>query len=183
MEFSRQEYRSGLPFPFQGIFPDPEMEPGFPALQVNYLPSKPPRKPTGTFTLLKSDSQGSSDIKIHSAPSLLWIENLRLWKHLSSVRSTGPFRSRLLDSGNGQGLLRASQVVQCLPLPAMQETHILFCLQCNDTCSIPGSGRSLGKEMAAQSSILAWKILRTEKLGGLHSVGLPRVRHDWAHRH
>ena len=71
MEFSRQEYRSGLPFPFQGIFPDPEMEPGFPALQVNYLPSKPPRKPTGTFTLLKSDSQGSSDIKIHSAPSLL----------------------------------------------------------------------------------------------------------------
>ena len=33
--------------------------------------------------------------------------------------------------------------------------------------SIPGSGRSLEKEMATHSSILAWKIPWTEETGGL----------------
>ena len=32
MEFSRQEYWSGLPFPSPGDHPDPGIEPGFPAL-------------------------------------------------------------------------------------------------------------------------------------------------------
>ena len=31
MEFSRQEYWSGLPFPSPGDFPDPGIEPGSPA--------------------------------------------------------------------------------------------------------------------------------------------------------
>ena len=34
MEFSRQEYWSRLPFSSPGDLPDPEMEPGSPALQV-----------------------------------------------------------------------------------------------------------------------------------------------------
>ena len=36
----------------------------------------------------------------------------------------------------------------------------------------------LKKEMATCSSILAWKIPGTEKLGGLQSMGLQRVGHD-----
>ena len=36
------------------------------------------------------------------------------------------------------------------------------------------------KEMAAHSSTLAWRILGTEKPGGLPSVGLHRVGHDWS---
>ena len=36
---------------------------------------------------------------------------------------------------------------------------------------IPGSGRSLEKEMATHSSILAWEIPWTEKPGGLQSMG------------
>ena len=36
----------------------------------------------------------------------------------------------------------------------------------------------LGKEMATQSSILAWKIPWMEEPGGLKSVGLQRVEHD-----
>ena len=35
MGFSRQEYWSGLPFPSLGDLPDPEIEPGSPALQVD----------------------------------------------------------------------------------------------------------------------------------------------------
>ena len=36
----------------------------------------------------------------------------------------------------------------------------------------------LEKEMATHSSILAWKIPRTEEPGGLQSMGLQRVRHE-----
>ena len=36
----------------------------------------------------------------------------------------------------------------------------------------------LEKEMATHSSILAWKIPRTEEPGGLQSMGLQRVGHD-----
>ena len=46
MGFSRQEYWSGLPFLSPGDLPDPGIEPGFPALQANSLPSEPPGKPT-----------------------------------------------------------------------------------------------------------------------------------------
>ena len=38
----------------------------------------------------------------------------------------------------------------------------------------------LEKEMATHSSIHAWKVPWTEELVGLQSMGLQRVRHDWA---
>ena len=44
MRFPRQEYWSGLPFPSLGNIPDPGIEPASPALQVDSLPSEPPRK-------------------------------------------------------------------------------------------------------------------------------------------
>ena len=47
-----------------------------------------------------------------------------------------------------------------------------------DLGSIPGLGRSPGKEMATHSSTLAWKIPWMEKLGGLQSMGSQRVGHD-----
>ena len=47
-----------------------------------------------------------------------------------------------------------------------------------DTGSVPGSGRSLEKEVATHSSILVWEIPWTEKLGRLKSIGSQRVRHD-----
>ena len=39
----------------------------------------------------------------------------------------------------------------------------------------------LEEEMATHSSILAWEIPWTEEPGGLQSMVLQRVRHDWAH--
>ena len=41
----------------------------------------------------------------------------------------------------------------------------------------------LEKGMATHSSILAWRILWTEKPGGLQSVGLQRVGHDLGTNH
>ena len=45
MEFSRQEYWSGLPFSSPGDLPDPGIEPRSPALQADSLQSEPPGKP------------------------------------------------------------------------------------------------------------------------------------------
>ena len=38
----------------------------------------------------------------------------------------------------------------------------------------------LEKEMATHSSVLAWRIPGTREPGGLPSMGLHRVRHDWS---
>ena len=46
MEFSRQEYWSGLPFPSPEDLPNPRIEPGSSALQADALPSEPPGKLT-----------------------------------------------------------------------------------------------------------------------------------------
>ena len=42
MEFSRQEYWSGLPFSSPGDLPNQEIKPDSPALQADCLPSEPP---------------------------------------------------------------------------------------------------------------------------------------------
>ena len=55
-------------------------------------------------------------------------------------------------------------------LPAMQETWVQSL----------GQEDPLETEMATHSSILAWKIPWTEETGALQSMGLQRVRHDWA---
>ena len=56
-------------------------------------------------------------------------------------------------------------------LPAKQEMQ--------ETCvQYLGWEDPLEKEMATHSSILAWRILWTEELGGLQSIGLQRVERD-----
>jgi len=51
MEFSRQVYWSGLPFPSPGDLPDSGIESGSPALQADSLPSELPGKPTPSSSL------------------------------------------------------------------------------------------------------------------------------------
>ena len=46
MEFPRQDYWSGLPFPSPGYIPDPGIEPRSPALQADALPTELPGKPS-----------------------------------------------------------------------------------------------------------------------------------------
>ena len=46
MEFSRQDYWSGLPFPPLGDLPNPGIGPGSPALQAGSLPTELQGKPT-----------------------------------------------------------------------------------------------------------------------------------------
>jgi len=44
LEFSRQEYWDGLPFPSPGDLPNPGIKSGSPALQVHSLPSESPQR-------------------------------------------------------------------------------------------------------------------------------------------
>ena len=46
MEFSYEEYWSGLPFPSPEDLPNPGIEPRSPALQADSLLSEPPGKPS-----------------------------------------------------------------------------------------------------------------------------------------
>ena len=57
MEFPRQEYWSGLPFPSLGDLPDPGIKPRSPALKADTLPSEPPGKPHGceSWTIKKTE--------------------------------------------------------------------------------------------------------------------------------
>ena len=48
MEFSRPEYRSGLPFPSPGDLPNPGIEPSSPAMQTDSLPAESHEKPNNT---------------------------------------------------------------------------------------------------------------------------------------
>ena len=47
-----------------------------------------------------------------------------------------------------------------------------------DVSLIPGSGRSLEKEMATHSSTLPWRIPWTEEPEGIQSMGSQREGHD-----
>ena len=58
MEFSRQEYWSGLPFPSPGDLPNPGMEPGSPTLQADALPSEPPGKTKDLVLRVSPSSTG-----------------------------------------------------------------------------------------------------------------------------
>ena len=62
MEFPRQEYWSGLPFPFLGDLPNPGIQPVSPALAGGFFVAEPPGKPSNGGT----EVQKIYDIKIGS---------------------------------------------------------------------------------------------------------------------
>ena len=73
--FPRQEYWNGLPFPSPEDLPDPVTEPGSsvlqvvpPALQVGYLPTEPPWKPTAPFLKNPEHQMNIQGRKTHFCP-------------------------------------------------------------------------------------------------------------------
>ena len=58
VEFSRQEYWSGLPFPSPGDLLYPGIKPRSPTLQAGALTSEPPGKPSRPYgTVTKTETQ------------------------------------------------------------------------------------------------------------------------------
>ena len=81
MEFSRQEYWSGLPFPPPGNLPDPWIKPESPALQADALLSELLGKPLFQTPILTSLKLYSFyDLRVHIAienfdPSGIYLMN------------------------------------------------------------------------------------------------------------
>ena len=69
MEFSRQEYWSGWPFPSLGDLYNPGIEHGSFSLQANSSPSEPPRKPN--HTVYPFIPQLCLECMIHHVPSTI----------------------------------------------------------------------------------------------------------------
>ena len=71
MEFPRQEYCSGLPFPSPGDLPDPGIKPRSPALHADALLSEPPGKPLPRLQLVKYVRLHTL-LRIHQCSSSHW---------------------------------------------------------------------------------------------------------------
>ena len=127
----------------------------------------------------------------------------KLWKQFRSLLCTlsPPFPSDniLYNQEIDIGTILSSQIQNFSDFTCSTYTfeYVYFCAwgfpgstvlknlpaNAGDVSSIPGLGRSLEKEMATHSSILAWEILWTKEPGGLRSTGSPRAGHNWAGAH
>ena len=87
MEFSRQEYWSGLPFPSPGDLPNPGIEPGSLTLQAVSLLSEPPGKPSHTL-MCTQISQGSCYNTQFWFSSSGWSSRFCIFNELQVVQRT-----------------------------------------------------------------------------------------------
>ena len=94
MEFFKQEYWSGLPFPSPRDLPDPAIKPRSPELQADALPPEPPGKPGSpvksqlpfpVFILYLISSTVSSLRAAVTPPA-------RVWAHSSASHKSEPTR-------------------------------------------------------------------------------------------
>ena len=76
VEFSRQEYWSGLPFPSPRDLPNPEIEPRSPALQAAPLPSEPPGKPSYPLGRYKLKPQRATPSYLLRWLQLKWLTSV-----------------------------------------------------------------------------------------------------------
>ena len=84
-------------------------------------------------------------------------------------------------------MLMTSKFTALVQMPAWHlkfnksEMDLLICLHPPNQLNFqPSSSQLTEKAMAPNSSTLAWKVPWTEEPGGLQSMGLRRVGHDWA---
>ena len=89
-------------------------------------------------------------------------EELQLWKHMSVKQRSTSLVIREMQIKTTTHSKGASLVAQLVKNPsAVQETWVWSL----------GGADPLEKEMATHSSILVWRIPRTEEPGGLQSMG------------
>ena len=123
---------------------------------VKFLPSHCLTRPPVSFTVFPIP------ISLRAGVMLAFVASVR-----SSVRSSVQDLAYCETPRGTSGFPTGSEVKT---LPVMQEMHIWPL----------GRDDSLEKEMTVHSSILAWRIPRTEKPGGLQSIRSWRTTHDWS---
>ena len=87
MEFFRQEYWSGLSFPYPGDLPDPGLEPRSPALLDSLLTEPPGLNSSSEFTVFQIHRERTADAR-------MWIHTLIVCLKLTLVlENPQPFTS------------------------------------------------------------------------------------------
>ena len=185
MAFSRLEYWSGLPFPSPEDLPDPGIEPGSPALQAGSLPTELWGKLPKINKYLLKEKKNSKPHPFHRNTNLTTIPR---WKQLYESSGVQPRGSASQQSTKSKYSCNKMNKKSSYTLPAL----------CIPWASISGKElacqhkrhetwvQSLGQEgtlkegTATHSSVLAWRIPQTEEPGGIWSIGLRRVRHNWS---
>ena len=94
MEFSRQEYWSGLPFPPPGDHPHPGIKSAFPALAGRFFTTEPSKKPlknwSETFLLVMFRFESKVLMKLVYVPCFYW-DSLALYFVLLAQALALPF--------------------------------------------------------------------------------------------
>ena len=90
MEFLRQEYCRGLPFPAPGDLPDPGTELRSPALQADSLPAEPPGKPIFHMGVYVCQSQSPNSSHTPILPPHDHISVLYIWVSISALQIDSP---------------------------------------------------------------------------------------------
>ena len=169
MEFSRQEYCSGLPCPSPRDFSNPGIKPASPPLAGGFFTTEPPASPVYIHTY----------IHIY----FYFIVSCTLYSYYINIYDIKCYSPKSF-----------SDIQQNF-------VQILYC--CNSSKGFPGG--SYSKESACNMGHLgsipglgkfpwmrAWQPTPvflpgefpwTEEPGGLQSMGLQRVRHDWVTKH
>ena len=85
----------------------------------------------------------------------------------------------------GKNALWSSEFLHCCITQALWASQVVLVVKNTAAMQgmrVPSLGleEPLEKGVAIHSSILAWRIPRTEESGGLQSMGSQRVRHDWS---
>ena len=109
MEFSRQKYWSGFPFPSLGDLPDPGIKSGSPVSHADSSPSEPPGKPGGI-----ASSVQLSRVRLFETPWTVAYQAPCPWDFPGN--STGVDRHFLLQGifltqGSNPGLLHCRQTL------------------------------------------------------------------------
>ena len=96
MEFSRQEYWSGFPFPFSGDIPDPRIEPGSPTLHADSLSAT--RETLWVHIFLHKST-------IDFCTTQIWTVQVHLYIHFFWSVNIVPHDPRLTESMDMEGRL------------------------------------------------------------------------------
>ena len=101
--FSRQKYWSGLPHPPPGNLPNPGIEPRFPTLQVDSLPSELPRKTLVYPYYMLNLAIKKNAVSIRYNMDELWKHDVK-WKKLVTKDRTfhGFIYVKFLEKANSQ---------------------------------------------------------------------------------
>ena len=163
MKFSRQEYWSGLPFPTSVDLPNPGIEPGFPALQADSLPSEPPRKCMIALTGFRKTLCWSRSLKNFGFPTA--------W--LFSAYGVSPARAS-----------RACPLTSLLSKVALFSPHLFFPsqgaqLSCSQRRPWPLSSR--GMAVVPSSFPQPWLLSEGGVLGFSSEQWIPKTGIAFAH--